>query len=159
MPNGDEVKVTYREIDLGCLDGKSAYELAKDHGFIGSEEDYVNQQQKYFNDMKDYGESLKKEMGQVGEQAMKRLNDMGDIEDVVRDNIYNYTVNNGTTEEGDAISYSFRNDNSQYFGMEKDSTHGVQLRISWIYGMQFRYKNDTPDWSDWKTVIHVEDEE
>lgn len=147
----------YRECDLGVLDGMSSYELAVKYGlFKGTEEEYVKKEQQTYDDMVEYCEQFKKDMGMIEENIMKRLFDLGDIADIIKDNIYNSTVNNGTIEEGDSISYTFRNDNSFYIGMEQDNEHGVQLRISWVYGLQFRYKNGTPEWSEWKSVLHIE---
>ena len=42
-----------RKINVGRITGLSSYELAVKHGFEGTEEDYVNKEQKIYNDMVD----------------------------------------------------------------------------------------------------------
>ena len=55
---------TYREINLGKIfNGKSSYELAVEHGkFIGTEEQYVQKEQKAYDDIVKYGNNLKQEL-------------------------------------------------------------------------------------------------
>lgn len=150
---------SYREINLGNLNGLSSYELAVKNGtFSGTEQDYVKKEQKTYDDMVAYIENFKKQLGLINTEAMKRLYDVGDVADMIVDNIYGAMVNSGVITSGESFSYTCRNDNAIIFGMEQSTMFGVQLKIGWNCGVLFRSKNDSPTWSSWRQCIGVETE-
>lgn len=54
-----------KTIDVGRVVGLSTYELAKKHGFIGTEEEFVDKESKVYDDMKDYADQSKVEMNRL----------------------------------------------------------------------------------------------
>lgn len=68
---------TTREIRIGKVAGLSSYDLAVKNGtFTGTLAEYLNKEQKYYNDMVAYGTELKEEIGTMVQPATSFVSDL-----------------------------------------------------------------------------------
>ena len=150
----------YREINIGRVTGLSSYELAVKHGkFTGTEEEFVEKELGIFNDVNKAKEEVNKALDDVksiSDYINLRLNYLGYItESGIIDTIFDtYRIENSVVKDKvGGFSYTFNSSDGMYFGYEKDSTHGVQARLSWIHGFDIRTKNDSESWNDWESTV------
>lgn len=145
---------TFRELNIGRITGLSAYELAVIHGYEGTEEEYVNKENATYINMIEYGNALKEELKDyknLENLVNNRANDLGVVDSL--DSIFDkYSTNplfhmNSTG----TFSYVCISDGSMCNGMET-RTEGVQLKMSWLAGVQFRIKRDG-EWKDWTSIV------
>ena len=157
--------MSYREINLGKMfNGKSSYELAVEHGkFIGTEEQYVEKEQKAYDDIVEYGEELKEELSgikMVPDKIIKRMNNLGTMgTEIMLNTVYD---NNKTSDKIDnyedgSITYVCNYKTAMYIGYETD-IDGVQLKLDFLTGLSIRHKYET-NWSDWNTFVTAKDKE
>ena len=75
---------SFREINLGRIVGDSSYELAVKHGkFEGSEEEYVEKEQKVYDDMVKFCDDMKLELSglvPLPQRVSSRMNDFGEVD-------------------------------------------------------------------------------
>lgn len=144
-----------RDINIGRLTGLSSYELAVKHGYEGTEEEYVNKENAVYNNVIMYGTELKQELSKYGDISKvlpSRMNDLGVVENM--DNIFQtYSTNTLYHKNGNAFTYTCINESSMCMGMET-STNGVQIKLSWLTGLQFRISTNNT-WTDWKSIVTV----
>lgn len=156
---------TYREINLGKIfNGKSSYELAVEHGkFIGTEEQYVQKEQKAYDDIVKYGNNLKQELEgimNVPEKITKRMNNLGTMHsELSLDTVY---VNNTSSDKVDynedkSLIYVCNYKSAMYIGYETE-VDGVQLRLDFLTGLSIRHRVESI-WGDWNSFVIAKDNE
>lgn len=150
----------FREINIGRVTGLSSYELAVKNGaFEGTEQEYVDKEQKVYNDIvnlkKDFDESLSSIQGAINNVGL-RMNYLGYItEQSIIDAIFDTYLADETVvkDKSGGFSYTFNSEDGMYIGFEKSKVYGVQARLSWLHGLDIRTKNNLDAWSDWDSCI------
>lgn len=154
-------EATYREINLGRVTGLSSYELAIKNGtFEGTEEEYTRKEQKIYDDVVEIKEEIEgtyADIRKVANHMGNRVNFLGYINEPLIINTIYATYKSSDYIDRDrrgSITYTFSTETGLYMGNEVDETHGVQMRLSWTDGIDFRYKNGEETWSDWKSGVY-----
>ena len=154
---------SFREINLGRIVGDSSYELAVKHGkFEGSEEEYVEKEQKVYDDMVKFCDDMKLELSglvPLPQRVSSRMNDFGEVDLMDIDRLmelFSEDDNYHKTDDG-KLSYTCSSGYDLYIGME-DSDKGVQLRLGFITGLMTRRKNNG-EWGNWLSLVNTVDGE
>ena len=154
---------SYRRVNLGRIVGDNSYELAVKHGkFEGTEEEYVEKEQKTYDDMVAYCEALKSELSGVIPLPQKmslRMNDIGELEEDQIDTVMeSFGTNDGyhLTSDGKFV-YTCSCGTNLYIGME-NTDNGVQLRLGFVTGLSTRRKKDGV-WGPWVSGANISNEE
>lgn len=157
--------MSYREVNLGNIfNGKSSYELAVEHEkFIGTEEQYVDKEQKAYDDIVEYGENLKAELASISmipAKIVNRMNNLGTLaNELLLDTVYDNNKSSHVIDynEDDSITYVCNYKTAMYIGYETD-IDGVQLKLDFLTGLSIRRKCET-NWTDWSTFVTATDKE
>lgn len=154
---------TYREVNFGRIVGDNSYELAVKHGkFEGTEEEYVEKEQKTFDDMVAYCESVKEELSGITplpQKVLSRMNDLGEISSEQVDTImesYGSSDAYHLTEDGKLV-YTCSSGTELYIGMENEES-GAQVRLGFTSGLMTRFKKDGV-WGSWVVNTNISDGE
>lgn len=157
--------MSYREVNLGNIfNGKSSYELAVEHEkFIGTEEQYVDKEQKAYDDIVEYGEKLKAELADISmipAKIVNRMNNLGTLaNELLLDTVYDNNKSSHVIDynEDGSITYVCNYKTAMYIGYETD-IDGVQLKLDFLTGLSIRRKCET-NWTDWSTFVTATDKE
>lgn len=68
-----------KKIDIGRVTGMSSYELALKHGFVGTEEEFVQKENSVYNDMKDYADESKAELNRILAGVTDNSSDLAEV--------------------------------------------------------------------------------
>lgn len=149
----------FREVNLGRIVGDNSYELAVKHGkFEGSEEEYVEKEQKVYDDMVKFCNDMKLELSDkipLPQRVSSRMNDFGNVDPQYIDKLMEIFSEDETyhmTEDG-KLSYTCICDTELYIGME-NSNLGVQLKIGLTTGVMTRRKNNGK-WDSWVSLVNI----
>ena len=154
---------SFREINLGRIVGDSSYELAVKHGkFEGSEEEYVEKEQKVYDDMVKFCNDMKLELSglvPLPQKISSRMNDFGEVESNQIDDLIELFGGDDTyhcTSDG-KLSYTCSCNTELYIGMENTQL-GVQMKFGFTTGLMTRRKNDG-NWGPWLPLVNISNEE
>lgn len=73
----------HKKVDIGRIAGLTSYELAVRNGFIGTEEEYIQKEQKTYNDMVNYADDSKAEMNRLISSVTETLQSGEGVAEVI----------------------------------------------------------------------------